>query len=147
MIQHSVLNFKSDYNSDYLDDTILNLLDKTFVIPNGFTYNIFEVTPEYVARPDLISLDAYGDAQFADIICKLNGISNPFELNEHTKLVIPAPENMMDFYQQAADDEFVEDDDYVLPVVKTKNDKRKANEAIVGDSRFKIDNSERIIIY
>jgi hypothetical protein len=32
-------------------------------------------------------------------------------------------------------------------ITKQKNSKRKANEAIVGDSRFKIDKGSKIIIY
>ena len=54
---------------------MFNLLDKTFVIPSSYEYNVFEVTSEYIARPDLIADKAYGDVQFTSIICKLNGIS------------------------------------------------------------------------
>jgi hypothetical protein len=33
------------------------------------------------------------------------------------------------------------------PTTKTKKEKRKANEAIVGDTRFKIDKTRGIVIY
>ena len=43
----------------------------------------------YVARPDLISQAVYGTDKYADILCKINGISNPFELNENMMLFCP----------------------------------------------------------
>ena len=97
MSQYSTINFKEIIHSDYLNEDILDLMNYTFEIPESYTYNIFEVTKEYIARPDLISLDAYGDGMFTDIICKLNGVSNPFELNEGMKLIIPSPEDIMKF--------------------------------------------------
>jgi hypothetical protein len=33
------------------------------------------------------------------------------------------------------------------PIAKKKNEKRKANESVIGDSRFKIDTSRGIVIY
>lgn len=148
-MQFLTLNFKDEINSEYLGDRIYNLLDKTFEIPTIYSYNIFEVTKEYIARPDLISLDAYGDTMFADIICKLNGISNPFELNVGTKLIIPSPESIMDFSIKPSPNE--RDDNWGGSSrqldIKTKKSKRQPNEAIVGDVRFKVDSSSRIIIY
>ena len=97
MLDYSVLNLKTEMQSDYLGETVYNMLDYTFTIPYNYSYNIFEVTKEYIARPDLISLDAYGDTMYTDIICKLNGVSNPFELNEGMKLIIPTPEDITNF--------------------------------------------------
>ena len=150
---YSTLGFKSDIKSEYLGESIHNLLDQTFEIPDTYSYNIFEVTKEYIARPDLISLDAYGDTMFADVICKLNGISNPFELNINTKLIIPSPENIMDFTRAPYINEIDENwgnnsiTNSNTDKVKTKKSKRQPNEAIVGDSRFKIDSNIGIIIY
>lgn len=149
MLQYSTLNFKKEINSEYLGERIYNLLDYTFEIPQSYTYNIFEVTKEYIARPDLISYDAYGDNMYADIICKLNGVSNPFELNEGMKLIIPSPESIADF---AIEPSIKDMDDKWGPVIaaemiKTKRSKRQPNEAIIGDKRFKIDTKNGIIIY
>ena len=149
MLQYSTLNFKGQIKSEYLSEDIYNLLDYTFVIPKIYSYNIFEVTKDYIARPDLISYDAYGDTMFGDIICKLNGISNPFELNEGMKLVIPAPEDILNFANRPS----IKDQDQNWgpntgsAMVKTKQSKRQANEAILGDKRFKIDTTNGIIIY
>jgi hypothetical protein len=149
MLDYSVLNLKTEIQSDYLGETVYNMLDYTFTIPYNYSYNIFEVTKEYIARPDLISLDAYGDTMYTDIICKLNGISNPFELNEGMKLIIPTPEDIINFIVEPSikdrDENWCSSSQGARS--KTKNSKRQANEAIIGDTRFKIDKKNGIIIY
>ena len=146
MLSYSTLNFKREIDSDYLGERIYNLLDDTFSIPDNYIYNVFTVTEEYIARPDLISLDAYGDTMFGDVICKLNGVSNPFELNVGMKLIIPSPENIMDFTSRTIDDWDSTVTEYTSST-KTKQSPRQANAAILGDSRFKIDTTAGIIIY
>ena len=107
-----------------------------------------EVSEKYIARPDILSLDIYGDTLYSDLLCKLNGISNPFELNVGMLLIIPSPSDIMNFMKVPS---LEETDIYEkasnAPVAKTKHAKRKANEAVIGDSRFKIDQSRRIVIY
>lgn len=145
---HTSLMFKENIKSDYLGEEIINLLDKTFVIPQYYNYNIFNVTEKYIARPDLVSYDAYNDVMYADVICKLNGISNPFELNEGMKLILPSPEYITEFIVRPPTSEReAGNDNNQVPVAKTKKDKRKPSEALVGDSRFKIDKTKGIIIY
>lgn len=144
---HTSLMFKTNINSEYLGEEMINLLDKTFVIPSYYNYNIFEVTEKYIARPDLISYDAYGDEMYADVICKLNGVSNPFELNKGMKLILPSPEHIMNFIVRPSSDDIEPDERLNKPIAKQKNEKRKPNEAIVGDKRFKIDRTSGIIIY
>ena len=149
MLDYSVLNLKTEMQSDYLGETVYNMLDYTFTIPYNYSYIIFEVTKDYIARPDLISLDAYGDTMYTDIICKLNGVSNPFELNEGMKLIIPTPEDITNFIVEPSikdrDENWCSSSQGVRS--KTKNSKRQANEAIIGDTRFKIDKKNGIIIY
>ena len=148
MYQSAVLNNKTQIHSDFLESDIWNLLDKTYVIPNQFDFTTFEIREEkYIGRPDIISIDAYGDPMFADIICKLNGISNPFELNVGMKLIIPSPSIVFDFAQPAPMDEIDSKDNKLVPSPKNKSQKRQANEALVGDKRFKIDPSKGIVIY
>lgn len=148
-MQYNTLNFKRPIKSEYLGEEVYNMLDYTFVIPDKYKYNIFIVTNEYIARPDLISLDAYGDSMFADIICKLNGISNPFELNEGMYLIMPAAEHIMDFSNMPNNRDL--DHNWGPQInnneIKTKRSKRQANEAIIGDTRFKIDKTRGVIIY
>lgn len=44
----------------------------------------------YEGRPDLLSISAYGDASYADIILHYNGISNPFAVQKGMVLAIPS---------------------------------------------------------
>lgn len=151
MILHTVLNNKKNIYSEWLQDNIVNLTDQTFVIPSSYQYEILEVTEKYIARPDLLSKDIYGDALYSDLICKLNGISNPFELNEHMLLVIPSPDCIMDFMKiptvEECDSLVSSTENNNKPIAKQKNQKRKANEAVIGDSRFSIDKTRGIVIY
>lgn len=145
-----VLVKKETTHSEYLGEDIVNLLNKTFVIPEDFGCRTFRVTKEYIARPDLISLDAYGDTMFADVICKINGISNPFELNEGMTLVLPNSDDIIGFSVEPSQSELKDEgegEDEIVPVPKQKSTKRAANEAVIGDSRFKFDPNLGIIIY
>lgn len=145
MIFHTVLNNKNIIHSDWLNEDIYNLVDSSFIIPKSYSYEILEVTEKYIARPDLISKDIYGDTIYTDLLCKLNGISNPFELNKGMLLVIPSPDSIMDFmFKPDNNDEL---DLNNKPIAKAKSDKRKANDAIVGDKRFKLDPNKGIVIY
>ena len=99
-----------------------------------------------MARPDLVSQACYQNDIYADIICKLNGISNPFELAEGMLLVIPELADLDKFkYRETPAEANVSDTN--VPKPKQKKEKRKANESVVGDVRFKIDNNNKIIIY
>ena len=151
MLDYKLLNNKGVFKSSAIDEEMRNLLDMTFQIPTqGFNYQVFEVSSDYIARPDLISYDAYGNTDYTDIICKLNGISNPFELNEGDIILLPSAEdlNSKSFVFKAPRAE-LENNDFInnTPKPKYKNEKRKPNEAIIGDSRFKIDPTSSIIIY
>ena len=144
----TVLTNKTNMFDEYLNDTIFNLLDKTFVIPDMFEYSVLVVDDQYIMRPDLISLDAYGDAMYADVICKLNGV-NPFEINSGMELVLPSPEYIMSFVVQPDTDDRELGDGAVsyAPVAKSSVQKRKANEAVIGDKRFNIDPVNGVIVY
>lgn len=149
MIKHTVLNNKKEIRSEWLQDNIINLNDSTFRIPEKYDYEILEVTERYIARPDILSKDIYGDSLYSDLLCKLNGISNPFELNQGMLLIIPSPDCIMEFMKSPDIEELDSTFEGKLnkPISKPKNTKRKANESIIGDTRFKIDKSKGIVIY
>lgn len=152
MIEHTVLKNKKEMHSDWLQDTIYNLNDPSFIIPATYDYEILEVTEKYIARADILSKDIYGDSMYADLLCKLNGISNPFELNQGDILVIPSPDCIMNFMHTPDIAELdssnnSNNSNSNKPIAKPKNVKRKANEAVIGDSRFKIDQTHGIVIY
>lgn len=132
-------------------EEMIDFLCKTFVIPEMFEYTLVEVTADYVARMDLISLALYSSTDHADILCKLNGISNPIELNVGDILICPNISSINLFYYtdnslyNASENDSV--DNNGKSKQKKKNEKRKANEQLIGDSNFKIDHKNRIIIY
>lgn len=150
MLTHTVLNNKTQIYSNWLQESIINLNDPTFKIPPKYSYEILEVTEKYIARPDILSYDIYGDSLYSDLLCKLNGISNPFELNVGMLLVIPSPDCIMDFMNTptvAERDDSINGIVKTKPIAKQKNSKRKANESIVGDTRFRIDKTRGVVIY
>lgn len=149
MIRNTLLENKSPVKSKVLDDYVLNLLDKTFVIPKSFKYQIIEISDEFVCRMDLISKLAYNTDSYSDILCKLNGISNPFELNEGDKIIIPDFSDITKFFyiEDVTEKEDDTNESVKKPVAKDVKEKRKPNEAVVGDKRYRIDKNKRVVIY
>ena len=52
-------------------------------------YTLHKVDPIEEMRPDLISILYYGTENYADILCKYNGISNPFSLVRDQLIRVP----------------------------------------------------------
>lgn len=157
MLQNSLLTTKKNFISPYIkkengegtsdvDALMIDLYYQTFMIPQMFSFKVIEVTADQIARPDKISMDLYDTDMYGDLLCKINGISDPFSLNEGTRLVVPAEQSIDSFFYN---DDYIEGDGTIeqKPVMKKKKEKRKANEAVVGDTRFKIDSQRRVVIY
>ncbi len=89
MLEYQILEYKPtiiNHGVKYID-----LLSKTYDDGERLIRGVpIVVNKYYVARPDLISFAMYGDDKYADILCKVNGLSNPFELNEN--MIIYAPD-------------------------------------------------------
>jgi hypothetical protein len=147
MNTYRIFNNKSVIKSEHLNEDIYNYLDKTFSIPNKFSYNVMKITDKYVARPDLLSLDVYGNDMYVDIICKLNGIGNPFELNIDDIVILPTYNDINNFIIKPNPNSLETKDNKLAPNPKTKQEKRKPNDSILGDKRFTIDTKKRVIIY
>ena len=116
----------------------------------GITF--ITVVDDYVARPDLISLAVYGTDEYADIICKINGISNPFELNTGMILLIPSLSNLTFFYTNRPASATFESDSTPISSTKknfqkTKAERRRPSEQTVGSKNFVVDLSNKMIIY
>lgn len=149
MLENPLLINKSEIKSEVLNEKVVNLLDKTFRIPPEFDYNVVEITKDYIARMDLLSIQLYGTNKYQDVLCKLNGISNPFELNEKDIIVCPDISSISYFYYLENPDERDPEAEGTAkrPIAKGKKEKRKPNEAVIGDKRFKIDPTRKVIIY
>ena len=135
--------------------TYQDLLSKTINDERGWNANVVIVNKYYVARPDLISLAMYGDDRYADIICKINGISNPFELNEDDVLAIPNIEFLENcITKNIVPTEIIKDpkNDNIRKIdennmQKRKNEDRSPNNQLYGDSNYVIDKSLGIVFY
>lgn len=119
---------------------------------NGYK---IKVNKYYIARPDLISQALYRTDKYADIICKINGISNPFELNEGDILYCPTFELLIEFLNKAGngkesdliDDEIQRQTSAELKLAKLVNERRNPAEKTVNDSNFYIDKTNNLIFY
>lgn len=156
MLVNQCVNRKSTVTTPKAGEELLDLTEKTFNIPDdGIYVRRIKVDKFFDSRPDLVSQTVYDDPDFGDIICKFNGISNPFELNSED--IIDVPDRMdlnVCLTDEAWDDEIVtEEDEDVNPnnyntlKTKTRKEKRAANEAVIGDKRFEVNYSRRIVVY
>ena len=129
-------------------DLLSNVIDDTAILTDCFCVT---VTEPYIARPDLISNSIYGTDQYADIICKINGISNPFELNTGMKLVLPDITTIQNMIMQGKASSIAQEDDTISKTIKTnqkrKNESRSPGEQTVSETNFIIDEKNRIVIY
>ena len=150
MISYPVMSNKVYSTEGFSGENHYDLLYQTFRIPKDFKYNVYVVTDEYVARPDLLSLHVYGTVNYADVLCKLNGISNPFELNDGMYIVAPGANDIPLFYTIDHSKEDAIQSGVTIDakkLQKKKNETRKANEQVVGDRNFRIDRNSKIVIY
>lgn len=135
----------------------LNLLSNSYNRDYNMPFagiRIIKVTKEYVGRPDLISLGVYGDDSYADIICKINGISNPFELNTGMELVCPALSMLEQLTATPTDDitdDTIEDTREIVsnsaPNKKLASEERSPNEATIGDDNYYVSDDRRFVVY
>lgn len=143
---------------DLLSKSIYNNTDTEYDWDNLFVNaKPIIVTKEYIARPDLISLYAYKTDEYADLICKLNGISNPFELNENMILLLPSRDRLDELVNKSSNvaSEFVKSSemntDNICQIEKTNkkllNQKRSPNEATLNDNNYIINKDLGLVFY
>lgn len=152
-----MLDYKILSNKPYLsqnNEKYIDLLSKTYKLSQSPQTSVIVVSKEYVARPDLISLAIFGDDKYGDIICKFNGISNPFELNENMIIYIPSIENILESLIHQDTPSILANESDTIIDKKTYNDNRKKtnekrtpNELTVGNSNFVIDRSLGLVFY
>jgi hypothetical protein len=159
MLDYLILKQKKNLTVKYDDGTkeqYIDLLTPTATSGLERWGEVIIVNEHYVARPDLISLVMYGDEAYADIICKYNGISNPFELNEDDVLIIPQLFELETFLQNGKVSEMIDSKNSKnqkisktnkLKYQKFKDEKRSPAESVVGDKNFVIDKSLGMVFY
>lgn len=151
MLDYNILDYKAKVTKN--KDVYKDLLSKSFEMKTNLKGTLMIVNKYYVARPDLISLAVYGDDKYADIICKVNGISNPFELNEDDLLFLPEIEFITECcknYGEKSDFVKSEKDNFKntnVSLQKKKTDKRSPNDQLEGEKNFVIDKSLGLVFY
>ena len=136
-------------------ETATDLLYKTWNTDKNFSGDYLLVNEYYIARPDLISLAVYGEDRYADIICKVNGISNPFELNEGQIIFIPtieSIENILDLDAKTLTTKKINDEETIntierIGAQRKKTEKRSPAQQVEGDNNYIIDKSLGVVFY
>lgn len=155
MLDYKILKNKGKLykkNSNGTTEEFLDLLTKSCNSMDSTAGDIIIVNKHYIARPDLISLAVYGSDEYADLICKYNGISNPFELNENDVIVLPQYhefQNLIDTVNNTTS-ELVNDDvsdNTNYSSNKKKSDRRSPAQTTTGDKNFIIDKSLGVVFY
>jgi len=155
MLDYKILELKP--NIEINNEIGIDLLSKSLDLDKDMTGQFVEVNEYYVARPDLISLAIYGDDKYADIICKVNGISNPFELNEGQLIFLPTYESInyitITENQNKKTEVFGTDDetkiatDNQIGAQKRKDERRSPSQQLIGDKNYIIDKSLGVVFY
>lgn len=153
-LDYKILNKKPiiTRNGVKFQDLAVQTIDPSVEISGSFLV----VNKYYVARPDLISLAVYGDDKYADILCKINGISNPFELNENDVIILPHVETLMAITNmEPVESVFVDgnnNNELVTGFMDTElqrdiNSSRSPNEQTKGMTNIVVDDENGIILY
>lgn len=155
MLDYKILDIKPKIEIN--NEQAIDLLSKSLDLDKDMTGQFVEVNEYYVARPDLISLAIYGDDKYGDIICKVNGISNPFELNEGQIIFLPSYESInnvliSDNKNKKTEKVGIEDDtriatDNKIGDQKRKDERRSPSQQLIGDKNYIIDKSLGIVFY
>lgn len=84
-------------------DEIKDLTESIFNFNNALTsnVNVFRLTKTYCMRPDLVANAAFDSTENMELILKVNGISNPFTINEDDILIIPTQDQLTSIVKPA----------------------------------------------
>ena len=155
MLDYTILNLKKQLKPDSTcNETRYDMLSRVISSVNVAASDIIMVNEYYVARPDLISLAVYGDDKYADFICKYNGISNPFEMNEGDIIYLPSFDKLsLMVNDNITGSEIIEDNNSPSMNIKEfayqkeYNERRSPAEQVVGETNFVIDKSMGVVFY
>ena len=154
-LQYKILERKPtiEYEGMKYKDLMADVINHDVDISGSFIM----INKEYTARPDLVSLAVYGSEEYADILCKINGISNPFELNENDIIIIPHIETLMEFCKKEITPSAMlnpgNENDSILNTLgdnklqKKPEQRRSSNEMVEGEQNYLVDTINGLIIY
>lgn len=154
-LNYHTLALKPTFNASGNKEASLDLCATTWSDIEPFVIKPIIIDEYYVARPDLVSLAVYGSDEYADLICKWNGISNPFELNLGMIICIPPVDYLYKaiYNHDKAVSDLIVDDNVTIQKPRNnfqrkKSDARSASASIVGDKpAYVIDKTLGLVIY
>lgn len=95
-----MFKYSIDRKSDitFKDEPILNLAEPIFDNKKTINTNFipYKLTSDYRMRPDLISISGFGTDEYTELILKLNGIINPFSIDENDIILMPNVDDVLD---------------------------------------------------
>lgn len=141
--------------SDGSSEEFIDLLTPTAQHIDIKNSDLIIVNEYYVARPDLISLAVYGSDEYTDLLCKYNGISNPFEVNENDIIYIPEMWQLQNIRLAGQKSSEIVENNKNVPISqsrkisteKSKSERRSPAQAVEGDKNFVIDRSLGVVFY
>lgn len=84
--------------------TSLDFMENNFKVnyedPKLVISKVFLIEDRHLCRPDMLSFDAYGSANYVDVILKFNHISNPFSMELYDLIVVPKLNTALKFYRK-----------------------------------------------
>lgn len=137
-----IINIVKDGEATMMIDLLSDVIRKDVPL-RGRT---IVVTKDYIARPDLIAFVSYGTDAYGDLVCKLNGISNPFELNEGMILFIPYIDSLQDIIKVTGSNS-----ELVSPSSKTNSNGKDDNifgdffTSMISNSRMKQEKTDSVV--
>ena len=103
-----------------------DMTEPTLILKNEVRLRAYHPVSEYeAARLDLVSMKYYGTGAYVDIICKANGISNPFAVAPGTILAIPEKRAATSLYKKPKKIVNSPRDQFVEPKRASQKDKAR----------------------
>lgn len=87
-------------NGESMIDFSGNNFEVNYLDPFLKVQSIIVIKEEHLARPDLLSWEAYGNLEYIDAILKFNQITNPFSMDLYDLIICPVPKVLPRFYKR-----------------------------------------------
>lgn len=157
LLNKKQINLKKDMISkSTADEESVDLLSVTIDSNSKLSASTYIIVNKYyVARPDLISLALFGTDEYGDIICKMNGISNPFDLNEDMIIAVPEASIVDEicYADEVEKSSQISPEDHIVDLKseyvfqKKKNEVRSPNMQVKGDQNYITSPNLGFVIY
>ncbi len=113
-------------NTSVTNSKKIDMTEPSLILKNEVQIRAYHHVSEYEeGRLDLIALKYYSNQSLVDIICKANGISNPFAVAQGTILAIPDKRAATSLYKTPKEVKNSPRDQFVEPKRASQKDKAR----------------------